>query len=328
MIAAIADASQVAAARRQIANYARRIGVSEQRGAQVALAVTELATNLLKHGGGGVMLAGPFDDQDGAGLELLALDKGAGMPDVERCLRDGYSTAGSMGSGLGAVVRQADQVRIYSWPDKGTAVMARFVTRHPQGAPHALIGAAVATMAGETACGDDWAFADAPPGLTLLAVDGTGHGTEAARAAEIATHSFGSNAQLECTQIIEHIHRALMPTRGAAIAVARIDRAARVVRYVGVGNISGVVVSGGRARHMVSHHGTAGHTAPRIREFVYEFTGAPLLILHSDGVTTKWDLADYPGLVAQHPSLIAGVLLRDCQRGRDDASVVVLRAMP
>jgi hypothetical protein len=109
------------------------------------------------------------------------------------------------------------------------------------------------------------------------------------------------------------------------VAVARIDEAARTVRYVGVGNICGVLVTAAGARHMVSHNGTAGHIAPRIREFTYDFTGNPLVILHSDGLTGRWDLAAYPGLASQHPSLIAGVLLRDHRRARDDASVVAMR---
>jgi hypothetical protein len=78
---------------------------------------------------------------------------------------------------------------------------------------------------------------------------------------------------------------------------------------------------------MVSHNGTAGHLAPRIREFTYPFTGKPLVILHSDGLSTKWGLADYPGLAASHPSLIAGVLFRDHRRGRDDATVVAVRPL-
>ena len=76
---------------------------------------------------------------------------------------------------------------------------------------------------------------------------------------------------------------------------------------------------------MVSHNGTVGHIAPRIREFTYDFAGNPLVILHSDGLTSRWDLAAYPGLASQHPSLIAGVLLRDHRRARDDASVVAVR---
>jgi hypothetical protein len=51
-----------------------------------------------------------------------------------------------------------------------------------------------------------------------------------------------------------------------------------------------------------------------------------LIILHSDGIASRWDIAAYPGLAVQHPSLIAGVLLRDHRRGRDDAAAVAMRA--
>ena len=159
-----------------------------------------------------------------------------------------------------------------------------------------------------------------------MLVDGSGHGVEAARAAETAVRTFSDNADAACEVIVERIHRALAPTRGGAVAVARIDTAARVVRFVGVGNISAMLVNAGKSRHMVSHNGTAGHVAPRIREFTYDFTSDPLVILHSDGLTSRWDFAAYPGLAAQHPSLVAGVLLRDHRRGRDDASVVAMRA--
>ncbi len=125
---------------------------------------------------------------------------------------------------------------------------------------------------------------------------------------------------------MELVHRALAPTCGGAVAVARVDRAAKLVRFVGVGNITGVIVMGADIKRMVSHNGTAGHVAPRIREFTYPYIGTPTVILHSDGLTTKWDLAAYPGLVATHPSLVAGVLYRDHARGRDDVSVVAMQA--
>lgn len=327
MITTISDPSQVAEARRLVGDYARRHGVPEARRSQVAIVVTELATNLLKHGGGGEILAGWFDDRDGVGLEVLALDKGSGMADVERCISDGYSTAGSPGNGLGAIMRLSDQVRIYSRPGRGSAIMARFLAHPPKPAPVTQIGAAVAPYPGETVCGDRWAVGYAQAGRTILVADGSGHGIEAARAAEVATRIFYDRIDDSCERLVEQIHRALMPTRGAAVAVARIDTVARTVRYVGVGNISGVLVSGGSARHMVSNNGTAGHVAPRIREFTYDFSGDPLVILHSDGLTPKWDITAYPGLATQHPSLVAGVLLRDWRRGRDDASVAAIRAL-
>ncbi len=328
MITAIADGSQVAEARRLVGDYARIYGLPEPRRAEVAIVVTELATNLLKHGGGGHILADAFDDRDGVGIEVLALDRGVGMADVERCVADGYSTAGSPGTGLGAVMRLASQVRIYSRPGRVPAIMARFRLVHPpKPLPATQVGAAVAPYPGETVCGDRWTLGYAQAGRTILVADGSGHGVEAARAAELAVRILHDRLEDSCERLVEQMHRALAPTRGGAIAVARIDTVARTVRYVGVGNISGVLVSDGSARHMVSNNGTAGHVAPRIREFTYDFVGDPLVIMHSDGLTPKWDLSGYPGLATQHPSLIAGVLLRDWRRGRDDASVVAIRAL-
>ncbi len=324
MFTAVTDPSQVAEARRLVRDLALRTGLSAMRVDQVAIIVTELATNLLKHGGGGHIHARRCDDAGGSGLELLSLDKGAGMTDPRRCMQDGYSTAGSAGNGLGAISRLADAVEIYSRPQQGCAIMVR-VLRPEAGTAGALVGATLAPYPGELVCGDSWSWCDSGRGTTVMLADGSGHGSEAARAAELAVRTFVTHAEASAEEIVERMHLALGPTRGAAVAVARIDTASRVIRYVGVGNISGMVVTGGRSRHMVSHNGTAGHVAPRIREFTYEFDSEPLVILHSDGLTSRWDLAAHQGLAAQHPSLVAGVLLRDHRRGRDDASVIALR---
>jgi hypothetical protein len=125
---------------------------------------------------------------------------------------------------------------------------------------------------------------------------------------------------------MERVHRALLPTRGASVAIARIDAAAQQVRFVGIGNISAAVFTGGDTKRMVSNSGIAGHLAPRIREFTYPYAAAPAVMLHSDGLSNRWDLNEYPGLGMAHPSLIAGVLFRDFRRGKDDASVVCMRA--
>jgi anti-sigma regulatory factor (Ser/Thr protein kinase) len=325
VITAVTDASQVAEARRLVAGCARLAGVTEARLGDVAIVATELATNLLKHAGGGHILATHRKDADGAGLEVLALDRGSGMTDVARCMDDGYSTAGSPGTGLGAVGRLADDLRIYSRPGLGTAIMVRFLHEARHDESHTHLGAVLAPYPGERVCGDQWAFRETANARTVVVADGAGHGVEAARAAGIAVQTFLEHAEASCEDVVDRMHRALAPTRGAAVAIARIDAAAHTVRFAGVGNISGVLVTAAGTRHMVSHNGTAGHVAPRIREFTYEFTGNPLVILHSDGLTTRWDLAAYPGLASQHPSLIAGVLLRDYRRLRDDAAVVAMR---
>ena len=109
----------------------------------------------------------------------------------------------------------------------------------------------------------------------------------------------------------------------AALAV---DLERGVGHYSGLGNISATVLLAGGGRHsLVSLNGTAGHSATRPQEFTFPFPSHAMLVLHSDGLATQWDLAAYPGLQARHPSLIAGVLYRDFSRRRDDVTVVVVK---
>jgi anti-sigma regulatory factor (Ser/Thr protein kinase) len=326
LVNSVRDASEVGEARRAAAGLAHRKGFTQDVQARIALVATELATNLLKHASEGLVAINEFVDANGSGIELLALDKGPGMADVARCLVDGFSTAGSPGTGLGAIARVSDSYAIYSRPGVGTIVMARFLAANAVPSGGLEIGVVIDTYPGESVCGDGWVTMNGRKGVTLLLVDGSGHGLHAAHAAETAARAFADNIDKECVPLVEAIHRALAPTRGAALAVARIDREARVVRFVGVGNIGAVVANGGEARRMASYNGTAGHVAPRIREFTYPFTGKPLVILHSDGLSARWEIAAYPGLAVGHPSLVAGLLFRHHRRDHDDATVVAMRA--
>jgi hypothetical protein len=187
------------------------------------------------------------------------------------------------------------------------------------------VGAVSVPLAGEEVCGDAWAV-EWPEGRpVVLVADGLGHGPQAAEAARLAADAFGRHAALAAERIVEHVHHALRPTRGAAVAVAEATGVGAGLRYAGIGNISGTIISSLQVRKMVSLPGTAGHEARTIRAFDYEWPGDGLLVLHSDGVATHWDLAAYPGLAQHHPALVAGVLFRDHARKRDDATVVVVR---
>jgi anti-sigma regulatory factor (Ser/Thr protein kinase) len=329
MLIAIADQSQIAASRRTAEALARNFGFDELRAGRLALIATEMASNILKHATHGHLMVAPFADSTGAGVELLAMDKGPGIGDVTRSLQDGYSTTGTPGTGLGAIRRQADIFDIYSRPGAGTVVMARVLTddhASASGAADCELGIVLVPYPGEIECGDSWAFGLKSGVPTLLAVDGSGHGPQAASAAQRAVEAFEKGDQMDSVRIMETIHRALAPTRGAAVAVARVDREARLVRFSGIGNISAAVVSEGSTKRMISHNGTAGHVASRIREFTYPFAGSPTVLLHSDGVSAKWELEAYPGLAVCRPSVIAGVISRDFRRSTDDALIVVMRA--
>jgi hypothetical protein len=125
---------------------------------------------------------------------------------------------------------------------------------------------------------------------------------------------------------VTRMHESMRHTRGAAVAVAELDEERRVIAFSGLGNIAGrIFESGGTSRSLVSTYGTAGMDARAVREFSYPWPAGAALILHSDGISARWDLADYPGLLSHDPAVIAGVLMRDYCRRTDDATVVVVK---
>jgi anti-sigma regulatory factor (Ser/Thr protein kinase) len=325
---AVAEASGVAEARRRALGLAESQGLDEASAGRLALVVTEAATNLVKHAGGGEVLLRALSANGTVGIEVLAIDRGPGLSNPASALRDGHSTAGSPGTGLGAIARLATAFDIHSVPGAGTVVVAQLWARAP-GRPAAgtlEVAGVTAVHPGEELCGDAWAVTRRPDGGALLVADGLGHGPDAYAAAHEAVRLFQESRRSAPAELLAELHEGLRPTRGAAVAIAEIDLGRAVVRYAGVGNIAGTILSGGGARSLVSHNGIAGHEARRIAEFSYPFPDGAVLVLHSDGLTSRWTLAPYPGLGARHPALVAGVLYRDFKRGPDDVAVVVARA--
>jgi anti-sigma regulatory factor (Ser/Thr protein kinase) len=327
----IEDASQVGEARRTAATLASRLGFDETASGRVSLVVTEMATNLLKHAGRGEVLLRPLWAGEAAGLDVLALDRGAGMADVDRCLADGFSTAGSPGHGLGAIGRLSSLFDVYSQPGVGTGVLSRIWAGEApaEELPRRLdVGVVCLPVAGETACGDAWAVEDLPGRAVVMVADGLGHGPQAAEASATAVRIFREAAALGPVEAIRAIHAALRSTRGAAVAIAEVSGDPPGVRYAGVGNIAAAVLSPegpGRAHRMVSHNGTVGHEVRKVQEFSYPWPVGALLVMHSDGLATHWSVDRYAGLAMRHPALIAGILYRDHRRVRDDVTALVAR---
>jgi anti-sigma regulatory factor (Ser/Thr protein kinase) len=328
---AIHEHTDTGEARRVAAAFAAELSFDETSAGNLALVVTEAARNVLKHAGGGQVILRVLETGSSAGIEMLALDKGPGIADIGRCFQDGYSTAGTAGTGLGAIARLASVYEIYSRPDQGTVLMAQIRSRGSAGgapvpAPRFRAGGVSVPVRGEHECGDGWIFQESAGGARLTVADGLGHGPHAADAARAAIRTAREQLNDAAPVLLERIHGALRATRGAAVAVAEIDPPAQVLRFAGVGNISAAIVpEAGPVRHLVSHAGTAGHEVRKISEFTAPWSSRSLLVMHSDGLQTRWSFDAYPGLLERHPSLIAGVLYRDYARGRDDVTVVVVR---
>ena len=322
----IDDRTQVGEARRAAVEISATLGLGETPAGKVALAVTEAATNIVKHAGTGKILLRPLVRATAVGLEILALDRGPGISNIMASMRDGYSTAGSMGAGLGALSRISPSFEIYSQPGRGTALRLEVWAGAPPPPEAELeVGAVCLPKTGEEVPGDGWRLEASGDYRTIMVVDGLGHGPNAARAARAATEAFAAQPSEPPGALMKICHAALAATRGAAGAAARVAPAKNHGSFAGVGNIACRVETSGERRQLVSHSGTLGHVMRRVQEFEFVFPAGALLILHSDGLTTRWSCADYPGLLAKHAGLIAGVLYRDHNRGTDDVTVVVLK---
>lgn len=330
----IEEPSQIAEARRFARRMAQGIGFGDVRCEQVAIAVTEACTNLLKHAGGGEIVLSEMHrfGRQSPDLEMLALDKGPGMDNLNKCLESGYSTGASPGQGLGAIVRLTDECDFHTGPGQGTGVLARWAGMKaasdvPAGNPHVLrIGAVSVSKRGEEFCGDSWAVEQTAETTTVLVADGLGHGYDASVASAGAVRVLRENPELPPLALIDLCHRALRSSRGAAISVARIDRVRGTLSFCGVGNVSAQICLGAEhQQHLVSGNGTAGHQIQRIREYSYQWPEDGILLLHSDGLSASTGLAGRAALALRDPSLIAGVLYRDFSRGQDDATVVVAK---
>ncbi len=316
------DATAAGEVRRAVSERAGVLGLGEDATGRLSLIATELATNLVKHATGGLVLVGS-DGPDAATAVVMALDAGPGITDIAQALRDGHSTTATSGTGLGAVSRKADFFDLYSVRAKGTAVLAR-VTGHAGNGSGGELGAVSIPVRNEHVNGDGWDCVADEETLSIMLVDGLGHGFPAHEAALAAVEAFRT-AKGAPAKKLRAIHDALRRTRGAAVAIAELDRGNGTMRFAGIGNISATMIDPAARRSAVSLYGIVGHDVREFREFLYPWSRESCLIMHSDGLTTRWDLDRYPGLLTHDPALIAGVLWKDHRRLNDDSTVVVAR---
>ena len=326
----VTDLSEAGEARRRVAGWAREYALSEELAGSVALVVTELATNLANHTVGGELLLRRLSAAEQRGVEVLALDKGPGVANFSECLRDGFSTAGTAGTGLGAVRRASHVFEVHSQPGLGTAIFSEVWTKPPVKAGDGFfIGAANVALPREDSCGDTWATSPLGPGrVRVIVADGLGHGESAADASRKAVEVFLRGNTVSLPDLVERMHQALRSTRGAAVAVAEIDSPAGRMTYAAVGNIASMIVDGHQTTRMISHNGTIGMQYRKSQEISYPWPRGGALIMQSDGIKVDWQLDRYAGLWARHPGLVAGVLFRDYRRTNDDATIVIVREHP
>lgn len=316
-------ASRVGEARRHLAALCTEAGFDETEAGRAAIVVTELGTNLVRHAQGGELILG--HGRHGT-VEVIAVDRGPGIADLGRSLGDGFSTGGTPGTGLGAVRRLADDFDIHSSMPQGTIVVARIASSGAEPVNPALCAGAISIAAPrETACGDGWVIALDGASAFVMVADGLGHGPMASRAAEAAAEQFVRDPAQSPKLMLAHMHASIRGTRGAAVSVYHADVQAGQLRSAGAGNVLARLVSGTTDKTLLGQHGTVGLQMRKPEELVTPWPEHAVLVVHTDGVESRW-MGSLLAPVLQHdPSLIAALLLREHTRGRDDVTVVVVR---
>jgi len=342
----IKDEAQVGAARRAVHRFGSRLGFGEEQLSELDIVVQEIGTNAARYATSGGCLHWAETLGPEPGLELFYFDKGPGVYDLDRALRDGFSSGGSLGTGLGAMRRLLDEFDAYSTvkgttrrltttrrSTYGTAILGRkWVTPPPdergKGGARLLsrrLGVWSRPRPGEEVNGDAY-FITEHEGETLLAViDGLGHGHGAAEAASAAVATLEHWRGEPLGDLILGVHDALRATRGAVMGAVVIDAARESFTYAGVGNVEVRVLGATDPARPIPSNGTLGARLSTVRVWPHRWTEGTSLVIASDGISATWDAGAYPGLAARSPQLLAGVLLRDYGRNSDDATVLVYR---
>lgn len=318
------EPSMPAAVRRAAVALALRVGFGAVRAEEIGIATQETATNLHRHADDGALLLRSISVGESVAVELVAADSGPGISDVAWASMDGNSSGGTLGIGLGGILRLADDADLYSVPGRGVTLALRFRAEGARGVPLDEVGGLKRAIAGETVCGDAYAVRVDDDVTTVMLCDGLGHGPLAARASEVAVNAFVAAPAGRPDAHADRLHRAMAGTRGGAVSIAQL--APGVVRFCGIGNVSGTILGDFGRRGMTPLPGIAGQHARTRRVFEYDLPDGAMVVLHSDGLTDRGRVPDAPGLTSHTPLVVAATLLRDAGTRSDDACVVVARA--
>ncbi len=337
----IMDEAQVGAARRAVHEYAARLGFAERELAEIDIVVQELGTNAATYATENSWLHYTTTLGRAAGLELCYWDAGPGIYNIDRAVRDGVSTSGSLGTGLGAIRRLMDQFDLYSTvrttsrlslqaarrTTHGTAVLARKWRAgvRPDALGMSRVGVWSRPHPGEQLNGDAYVIKTHGASVLFAVIDGLGHGQGAKQAASLAVELLDEWAGEPLEEVFEAVHNALRSTRGAVMSAVVVNDASEEMYCAGVGNVAIRVFNAPEHVTPIPAHGTLGARMSRVRVWKQKWTEDSIFIMASDGLSESWDIKAYPNLLERNPQLVAGILMRDYGRTSDDVTVLVAK---
>jgi len=326
----IPDRSFASIVKKEIRRQAEHIELSQKKIAETDIIVSELISNLNKHATGGELLIKTIEDLHGRnGLELISVDRGPGIKDLQEMLKDGSSTTTTLGQGLGAIKRLSDEFDIYSLRGWGTIVLSRiFVSKisiKPKNQKFTF-HTIMLPKKGQMVCGDGYRLYHNNFDYKLIALDGLGHGPEAHKASVAAIKEFLSTGQISPAETIKILHRKINKTRGAVGMVIHLNSISDLAYYAGLGNISARILGMDKAKSLISYNGIIGHSIPNtLHTNQAGFPQHEVMIIYSDGLKSRWELNHLPNILNHDGSIIAAAVYKDFSRNTDDTLVIVIK---
>lgn len=325
----IEDRSYIAYLKREIHKEVTAGNFTEQRAGEIDIIVSEICSNLIKYAASGEVLYRVEHTADNEScFEIIAMDKGPGIPDVSRVMRDGVSTGSTLGQGLGALERLSDTFNIYSIPDWGTIVYSRVTTLkngfvRKENFDLDIRGLVVAKPR-EVGCGDLYRVKRTNTDVRVFLGDGLGHGKFAQEAVQVASDFFFGTDESNPVDIIREMHEKVRRTRGLVGTIGILDRKMNVWRICGVGNILTRLYQGIVYKNYMAYNGTIGLNIPKsLNASTLPAERNQYLVMCSDGIRSRWDLTKFQSILKYDNMIMAASIYKDYNRGTDDSSILI-----
>ncbi len=324
----IDDRSLIPFIKREIHNLALQLGFTPHRAAETDIIIAELTSNLIKYAKEGELLYRAHHSDGHNQIEIYCIDHGVGIDNVVKIMNDGYSSSNTLGQGLGAIKRLSNDFHIYSMRNWGTIQYIKILDKSEIPEPPLLTGFNYSTVRvnypGEKICGDGYHIKYLKEGFQIFVGDGLGHGANANEAVQQAIKAFKLTRQTEPSAILREIHEEVKKSRGLVATIATVNYKTETWNICGIGNINTRIYRGLENKTYTPYNGIIGHNIPRtLNSTTVPYEKHQIIVMHSDGLRTRWNLNDMTSIIKQNPGVIAAALYKDNIRGTDDATVLV-----
>ncbi len=323
--------------RGQIADRMKMLKFSNKEITETSIVINELYSNIVKHNAvNGKIRFFQNTAENRVGIEIISEDKVQGKEDINEVQKNGVSIKGTIDDGFGTINSFRDFFEIRSNIEyvskKGMPVEKTLTVRlwsmvlndtSVIGNSEMKVSVISRPHTGFSVNGDCYYIRSLKDRDIIAVVDGLGHGMEAHEAASRAVKIIEENTQNSIEDIIKQTNTALKNTRGAVIALFIIYKFTNEFEMISVGNIDCRHITASSTVKLLSYNGYVGAYSGSCKARRHIYSNGDMLVLCSDGISSKWEVGNHAEGVSKSPSLLCNMVFSEYERHNDDATILV-----